>query len=46
MPTTDFDVPVPDDTLVRCFDGLDNDGDGAIDFPYDPDCESAADDTE
>lgn len=41
-----FDVPSLDYTLVQCFDGLDNDGDGLADFPYDPDCESAADGSE
>jgi hypothetical protein len=29
-----------------CSDGLDNDGDNAIDFPFDPGCSSPADDTE
>jgi MYXO-CTERM domain-containing protein len=29
-----------------CNDGLDNDGDGKIDFPQDPDCSSASDKTE
>ncbi|MEO7095714.1 MAG: hypothetical protein ABI175_20820, partial [Polyangiales bacterium] len=29
-----------------CGDGIDNDADGKIDFPYDPGCDSAADDTE
>lgn len=27
----------------QCFDGNDNDGDGLIDFPDDPDCDNAAD---
>ncbi len=29
-----------------CGDGIDNDGDGKIDYPFDPGCDSAADDTE
>ncbi|MCA9539345.1 MAG: hypothetical protein KC620_10690, partial [Myxococcales bacterium] len=29
-----------------CFDGLDNDGDGAIDYPLDPGCSSLDDDDE
>ncbi len=31
---------------TQCSDGLDNDGDGRIDFPDDPDCTSRADDSE
>ncbi len=30
----------------ECSDGIDNDGDGRIDFPDDPQCESASDDSE
>jgi hypothetical protein len=30
----------------ECADGLENDGDGSVDFPADPDCRSAADPTE
>ena len=30
----------------QCSDGVDNDGDGMIDFPADPGCTSATDDTE
>ena len=41
-----FDVSALDYTLVACFDGQDNDGDGLVDFPYDPGCECAADDSE
>ncbi len=29
-----------------CGDGIDNDGDGKTDYPFDPGCDSAADDTE
>ncbi|MGE0547778.1 MAG: hypothetical protein AB7O24_15970 [Kofleriaceae bacterium] len=29
-----------------CGDGLDNDGDGAVDYPYDPGCASLGDETE
>src|SRR6185369_6800793 len=29
-----------------CADGIDNDGDGKIDYPADPGCDSSADDTE
>ncbi len=32
--------------LSECSDGLDNDGDGKIDFPADPGCVNAADDSE
>ncbi|HEV2769910.1 MAG TPA: hypothetical protein VGV40_06980 [Solirubrobacteraceae bacterium] len=31
---------------AECADGIDNDGDGRIDFPNDPDCESRQDDSE
>lgn len=34
-------VPAP-----QCFDGIDNDGDGFIDYPNDPDCTSYTDDNE
>src|SRR5205823_884204 len=30
----------------QCSDGKDNDGDGLVDFPEDPGCTSATDDTE
>ncbi|MBI3291081.1 hypothetical protein HYZ76_02245, partial [Candidatus Falkowbacteria bacterium] len=33
-------------TLTACLDGLDNDGDGLVDFPADPGCDSASDDSE
>ncbi|MEK7608471.1 MAG: hypothetical protein AAB495_02745 [Patescibacteria group bacterium] len=33
-------------TLSECADGLDNDGDALVDFPTDPDCSSALDDSE
>ncbi|MBM3227716.1 DUF11 domain-containing protein, partial [Candidatus Peribacteria bacterium] len=33
-------------TCVQCNDGLDNDGDGFIDFPNDPGCSSATDNDE
>lgn len=33
-------------TETQCADSLDNDGDGLKDFPNDPDCTSAADDSE
>jgi len=32
--------------VPRCSDGLDNDGDGIVDFPQEPGCESALDHTE
>ena len=41
-----FDMSALDYTLVECIDGQDNDGDGLVDFPYDPGCECAADDSE
>jgi hypothetical protein len=31
---------------ARCSDGIDNDGDGKIDYPFDPGCDSPADDDE
>jgi len=31
---------------AQCSDGIDNNGDGLIDYPLDPACESGADDTE
>ena len=37
-----IDVKGLDYTLVPCFDGLDNDGDGFADWPYDSGCASAA----
>ena len=30
----------------QCYDGQDNDGDGLIDFPNDPDCDSTSDNSE
>lgn len=39
-------VPVSVDENPACSDGIDNDGDGLIDFPYDPGCAFANDDTE
>lgn len=41
--TTDFQIEI---FGFECFDGNDNDGDGFIDFPADPDCEAQNDDTE
>ncbi|WP_313918764.1 Ig domain-containing protein [Tahibacter sp.] len=35
-----FNLPI---TPIECSDGLDNDGDGLIDFPADPGCRSADD---
>ena len=32
--------------VAQCSDGIDNDGDGLIDFPADPDCTSPFDDNE
>lgn len=32
--------------VKQCDDGIDNDGDGKIDFPNDPECKSADDDSE
>ncbi|MCH7568899.1 MAG: hypothetical protein IIA87_05775, partial [Nanoarchaeota archaeon] len=43
---SDIDISNLDFTIVQCFDGIDNDGDGKIDFPYDLGCDSAADDSE
>jgi hypothetical protein len=41
-------VPIRGSAIVRpsCADGLDNDGDGRIDWPEDPDCDAAADTSE
>lgn len=33
-------------TMPQCSDGVDNDGDGRIDFPNDPDCDNAQDNSE
>ena len=38
--------PPPGDDLPQCSDELDNDGDGKIDFPNDPGCDSPQDDNE
>jgi hypothetical protein len=35
-----------DSPKAQCNDGIDNDGDGTIDFPDDPGCTSASDETE
>ena len=47
---TDADVPVDGDPDVAprpaCANGLDDDGDGAIDYPQDPGCTDAADEDE
>lgn len=37
---------VPPIALPECSDGMDNDGDGAIDWPLDADCEDPSDTTE
>jgi hypothetical protein len=34
------------DALHQCFDGIDNDGDGLVDFPDDPGCDDADDSSE
>ncbi len=41
--TADVSVEI---TILECSDGLDNDGDGFIDYPNDPGCDSAIDDSE
>jgi hypothetical protein len=38
--------PCPPTEEPECSDGVDNDGDGKIDFPADPECSSADDDDE
>jgi parallel beta-helix repeat protein len=38
--------PPPPPPLAQCEDGVDNDGDGLIDFPSDPGCNSSSDDDE
>lgn len=38
--------PAPEGTKPKCSDGIDNDGDALIDFPADPGCAFADDDTE
>ena len=40
------DPPPPPPPVAQCADGLDNDGDGLIDFPADPGCVDAADNDE
>jgi hypothetical protein len=32
--------------VAECFDGVDNDRDGLVDFPADPQCDSRSDDSE
>ena len=32
--------------VAECIDGIDNNGDGRIDFPFDPSCSSTSDDSE
>ncbi len=39
-------TPAPSTGLPECSDGIDNDGDGLIDYPADPGCESPEDDDE
>jgi len=43
-------VPIPHDppppSAPQCSDGIDNDGDGLVDYPADPGCSSATDDDE
>ena len=45
-PTPIHEVFEPGAELMFCDDGLDNDGDGLIDFPDDPGCDSALDGSE
>ena len=33
-------------TQAQCFDGIDNNGDGTVDYPFDPGCTTPSDDTE
>ncbi|MDD2761019.1 MAG: cellulose binding domain-containing protein [Methylomonas sp.] len=39
-------LPLAPRVPSQCGDGIDNDGDGLTDFPNDPDCQSATDNTE
>ena len=39
-------TPVAPPVIAQCNDGIDNDADGATDFPADPDCNNAADNNE
>jgi len=39
-------VECPTVTPPQCSDGIDNDGDGLIDYPQDPGCQSPQDDDE
>lgn len=41
-----FYSPAPEQPAPACSNGIDDDGDGATDFPGDPGCTSAADDDE
>jgi hypothetical protein len=40
------DSPQPPQPAAQCADGVDNDGDGLVDFPADPGCVDANDDNE
>ncbi len=44
--TTDWTPSTTPPTTYQCNDGIDNDGDGLIDYPADPGCSSATDDDE
>ena len=38
-----IDLTNMDSTLYECYDGVDNDADGKVDWPYDEGCESPTD---
>jgi Bacterial Ig-like domain (group 1) len=42
----DVTVTWTEPPVTECSDGIDNDGDGQVDFPADPGCDDAQDDTE
>ncbi len=49
LDNADYFIPVTNldnSKIVACFDGIDNDGDGKIDWPYDEGCTSSSDDSE
>lgn len=45
-PVVVTNAPPPPPPAAQCADGVDNDGDGKIDYPADPGCASATDDSE
>lgn len=44
--SADFNVRIMPGPGPQCYDGVDNDGDGLVDYPADPGCSSTSDDDE